>query len=335
MNERQNSYDFCPKCGAVMQNGVCQSCGYGKRMNTSWGNDTAWQEHQPSTPKRKKGMSTGAKVVLILCIVLFVLLAMFIIFAANAFVSQTKDVIEIDEWGNPSTEEAPFDLWDDYSGGYIDSEDGYVPNPKDEYYIEIVDATVDHLDYSIEWQDVSIWPDDHDSSEYYYSSCPMIRSEDAALVRKVNGKLREVSSRYQDSYWKYADGVDCTSNVTYMSDKVMSVVFQNHLYGEDGVTYEIDAITFDMTTGEVIPYRDMLSVDADMVERFRKQNELQNGPIEFVDGCSDEDLLGYISSDQKRVVFYTPVGLELGFNYTVEEDDVSGWVTVTLKEYGL
>ena len=29
--EEQGEFGFCPKCGAVMHNGVCQSCGYTKR----------------------------------------------------------------------------------------------------------------------------------------------------------------------------------------------------------------------------------------------------------------------------------------------------------------
>ena len=54
----------------------------------------------------------------------------------------------------------------------------------------------------------------------------------------------------------------------------------------------------------------------------------QYSPL-YEEGMSDEELLKILSDDEKRVVFLTPVGTEVGVN----TDD--GWVTVTFKENAL
>lgn len=39
----QDGYGFCPRCGAVMQEGVCRSCGYSTRRDADWQGSSAWQ----------------------------------------------------------------------------------------------------------------------------------------------------------------------------------------------------------------------------------------------------------------------------------------------------
>ena len=47
-----------------------------------------------------------------------------------------------------------------------------------------------------------------------------------------------------------------------------------------------------------------------------------------------EELLKLLSDPQESAYFYSPVGLEVGFNYESEEYG-KGWVSVTLKERAL
>ena len=56
--------------------------------------------------------------------------------------------------------------------------------------------------------------------------------------------------------------------------------------------------------------------------------------MDFVQDASDEKLLTILQDPEEAVYFYSPVGLEVGFNYTSEEYG-SGWVSVTLKEQAL
>ena len=65
--------------------------------------------------------------------------------------------------------------------------------------------------------------------------------------------------------------------------------------------------------------------DAFSVE-FRKKSDVQNGEIIYLTGMTDQEITDHFNSSN-IIVFYTPKGMEIGFNY--EE----GWVTVTYEEY--
>ena len=51
--------------------------------------------------------------------------------------------------------------------------------------------------------------------------------------------------------------------------------------------------------------------------------------MEYVQKLTAEELLEILKNPKRAVFFYTPVGLEVGFNYE------TGWVTVTIKEQAL
>lgn len=334
MEEQRNEYGFCPKCGAVMQNGVCQSCGYGRRLGM-----------QPSGPEgaydgapKKRKMSGGGKAVIFLVIVLVLLLAVFIGLTVRAVIEQ-KDAssgLHIDDGYFGGWYEDPEDGYDDW---YEDPDwdydpddyEAYEPSPEDEYYEEIVDATVQDLSYEIEWHGFSIYPDDEESNAYYSATIPYVIAGEEALMETVNDQIEEMVCKYQDSYRDFSYGSYSTGYVTYMDEERLSVVVRHELEDSDieNSVYELDAVTFDMTTGQVIPYGELVQVDMETVKKFRSQDSLQNGTVEFVNELTDEELLDYLQDDEKRMVFLTPVGTELGFNFE------GGWVTVTLKEQTL
>lgn len=326
MDERRDEYGFCPKCGAIMQNGVCQSCGHGRRLGTP---AAGAGETYEGIPKKKK-MSGTAKVVIVLVVVLVVLLAVFVGLTIRAVIEQKdqSSSLHIDDGYFGGYYDDDPDDWDydDWDYDYDDYEE-YVPAPDDEYYEEIVDATVQDLSYEIEWHGLSIYPDDEDRSEYYSATVPYVISSDRELMEAVNEKIQETACKYQGVYKDYSYGTYSIGYVTYMGEDRMSVVMRHDLEDSDysNSLYELDAVTFDMSTGQVIPYEDLVQVDMDTVKKFRSQNSLQNDGMDFVDDLTDEELLDYLQNDEDRVVFLTPVGTELGFNF----DD--GWVTVTLK----
>ena len=113
-----------------------------------------------------------------------------------------------------------------------------------------------------------------------------------------------------------------------MKEKI-SLAFKHSLYEKNSTHPRVEAITFRLDTGEVISHDEMKPVDLELVWQFRARNTYQNGTVDFVDDLSDEELEAYLKSDADSVMFYTPVGLEIGFNYD------EGWVTVTLKDEGL
>ena len=81
-----------------------------------------------------------------------------------------------------------------------------------------------------------------------------------------------------------------------------------------------------MENGVVLDNEDMLSIDDDFSVDFRTRSDEQNGEIYYLTSMTDQQITEYFNSPDV-IVFYTPQGMEIGFNY--EE----GWVTVTYDEY--
>lgn len=321
MSER-DEYGFCPKCGAVTQNGVCQSCGYGKRMQDAADNRRA--QKQTNVP-RKKRRSTGEKVVIGLCIgigilVLLCFLSFFILMVRTA-----------------SREPEPLPGYGGYNDGYFgygdpytyDDYGYYIPDADDEYYQEITDATELGLSYGVTWKSVSMRPDDPDNSCTYDCVYPVLTGEDTVKLERMNDRIEQMVCSYQDTYETYEDGVSSDAYVTFMDEEKVSVVVKHELNTNGQWLPRIDALTFRMDTGELISHGEMQEVDDELVRQFRARDSRQNGTVEFVEQLSDEELKAYLADEEKSVMFYTPVGLEIGFNYD------GGWVTVTLKHNSL
>lgn len=332
MEERRDEYGFCPKCGAITQNGVCQSCGFGKRP----GMPSEPVGSSGEIPGRKKGMSAGGKIVIGLIILLVVLLAAFAILTVRAVMDRAKETNPIigdgffDGFeGDYDGYEADDDWWDDYE--YNSSYEEYVPSPDDEYYEEITNATRQDLSYGIEWHTDSWYPDADEDYTYNSVSYPVLTGDFEEKLGSVNEKIHELAYSDRDSFGDYADGISIDGYVTYMSEDRLSVVFWCSMYGDDGAQSRLTALNFDMSTGELIPYGDMIQVDDGLVKKFRSQDSVQNGGVAYVLGLTDEELLDCLQDDSRRVLFYTPVGLELGLNY----ENSAGWVTVTLKDDAL
>lgn len=267
---------------------------------------------------KKKGMSAGAKAVLIICIVLAVLALTFtgiIIFVT------VKNISSI----SSSQPELPQDFYD-YGSNY--GYDLYTPDADDEYYEELTDATTDGLSYQVEWHQETAYPDDSDENAYLSLYYPTFSGDHEELLESINGKVREMIHRYDGSYTEDRAVVSTVVYVTLMEEDRLSLVCKYKVSGKNDY-YGLDALNMDMTTGTEIPNSTLLEVDDTLVTRFRVQNSKQNGSITWLDDMSDEELLKILSDDEKRVVFLTPVGTEVGVN----TDD--GWVTVTFKENSL
>ena len=208
-----------------------------------------------------------------------------------------------------------------------------MPDKDDPYYREITDCTRTDLEYGISWIVDSITPDDDEDYCTYYATYPLLKGGDGAYD-SINEEITGKALQYKEAYTDYPGGCSSYGYVTYMDESKISVVFQHDLYEENGTLPRVTAVTFDLESGQEIKPEQMTAVDEELVMRFRAQNETQNGGVEFVENSSDEDLLALLRDPQTGIFFYSPVGLEAGFNYESGEYS-SGWVTVTLKDQAL
>ncbi len=323
--ERRNEYGFCPKCGAVMQNGTCQSCGYGRRLKAAAESRKESYETETRTPRpeRRQGMSAGGKAVLTICIVLAVLFILFFVLMIFSIVRMTVSTVT----DSSSLTQDYYDYYNGYGNENPDYDyySQYVPDPEDDYYKELADATAEDLTYRVEWRQESRYPDNSDDTAYLSITYPVFTGEKQEELDQINSQVKDMADRYVDYYESDGEVVSVISYVTLMQEDRLSVVCRYEVTGKTKI-YRVEALTFDRTTGERIDNDQLIEVDDSLPARFRAQNEKQNGSIDFLDQLSDEDLIGYLSDDDSRFAFLTPVGTEIGFNYD------EGWITVTLKE---
>lgn len=348
MSEKRD-FDFCPRCGALMQNGVCQSCGRGAQRAPQTSDTYQGQNLTPPPvgmqggpgPGMPGGVSGGpgtnptyiyarpAKTknhtaVIVIVVTLIVFLFLGILFALIfSFAGSTRD--------NMRSGRSDRDYYDDDFGGYDDDYDYgyYEPDEDDPYYREIVDCTRTDLDYAIQWAVESMDPDDSDDECTYYTTYPQLEMEDAPWLDAVNEAIRQTAVTYRSTYKEYDGGISTFGYVTLMDEEKISIVFKHNFYKKNVTEVRLEACTFRIETGGLVAPEEMTEIDLDLAMRFQSQDKIQNEGVDYVQDHTAEELLADLQNPDSAVFFYTPVGLEVGINYP------EGWVTVTMKEQAL
>lgn len=322
MSEK-NDYGFCPRCGALMQDGVCKSCGFGRSMGpgvqiTTGSNVSAVEVGR----KPKKNWALG------LAITGGVLLLFALIGSAVFFlVTVSKEAKNRDTGGDQGNYGDDYydDNYDDYDSGY------YKADPSDPYYEDLTDSISEDYNYHVIWYSDSIDPADSENRREFYSTYPMLEGENQELLDGINEKIRDTALKYKKDYRDYAGGCSSYGYVTYMDAEKCSIVLRHSLWGDSATesVLRLDALNFDMTTGELIPYEAMMEFDESVALHFRSQDKIQNGGVDYVQKLSDGEIMEALRDPATGILFYTPVGIEAGINYD------GGWVTVTYKDKAL
>lgn len=214
-------------------------------------------------------------------------------------------------------------------------EEDYEPSPTDEYYREITDSLRGDLAYGIEWAESDLSRKQEDAS--FYALYPQLTG-DIANREELNQAIEEAALAYQD-YCQFAIEIAGFSTchvqifgyVTYMSEDVISIVFDERVYLNETKMPGLYAMNIDVKTGTVLENQEMINYTKALTQKFCSQNSVQNGDKMDLAEWPDE-LIGQLLSSETGVVFYTPVGLEVGFNYN-GVNGRNGWVTVTVKDY--
>ena len=120
--------------------------------------------------------------------------------------------------------------------------------------------------------------------------------------------------------------LEAESFVTYMDEEILSVVVDEYIYADGETTYDLYCMNFDLKTGTLLNNTDLIEASDDLVEIFIDQSIYQNGYTSSVSDYSNEEIKEFLSDEDSLILFYTPVGLEIGYNHPY------GWVTATLKD---
>lgn len=168
------------------------------------------------------------------------------------------------------------------------------------------------------------------SFEYAVMSgeAPNLEGINQVLYEEVNEVEEHINSSMEfltgDDLYQYTG----TCFVTYMSEDILSVVYVEYGYLNDQFleSYVISK-NFDMQTGMILSNTNLVNMNDRFSVDFRERCEEQNGWISGLSAMSDQEITEYLSDRDSLIIFYTPLGMEIGFNY------YDGWVTVTYRDY--
>ena len=107
------------------------------------------------------------------------------------------------------------------------------------------------------------------------------------------------------------------SYVTYMDERILSVVFheevQVNVASENWATINFYCVNLDLETGNWLDNTEILKMDDAFAVDFRKREAYENGNEALVD-FTDQEILEMLEDEAYLVLFYTPMGLEVGLN---------------------
>lgn len=205
-------------------------------------------------------------------------------------------------------------------------------SPEDDYYKELRTILRDDLSYSIEFDTVSY----EDRNGEVSISCyyPIIEG-DIANRSYLNDIIYEEYQYFVDFYeenlqdeMREDDYFICTIEgyVTYMDEKTLSIVFAEDGDMNDYFLLALSCINIDVENGVVINNTEIIEANDDFSVDFRVREGEQNDS-DNLDLYTDQELTQMLSNPTNLIIFYTPLGLEVGLNHDF------GWSTTTYKDY--
>ncbi|TCL58401.1 hypothetical protein EDD76_10654 [Kineothrix alysoides] len=232
----------------------------------------------------------------------------------------------------PYTEEEPYSGFDypEWGEPYSDSDySEWEGGDSTDYYMELEDAIRTDLDYSIRWENYSY--EENNGNISVEIDYPVIKGDapNKDILNEIIAGEKAYFEEYASEYSKYMLSDEyfyaySGGYVTYMDEEIMSVVFSEEIYTDYWQDYGLYCINIDMENGVVINNGSILRVNDEFLQAFREKSKAQNGGM--LDGMTNQELM-YHLSEGNAIIFYTPLGMEVGMNY----DD--GYLTVTFEDY--
>lgn len=207
---------------------------------------------------------------------------------------------------------------------------------QDPDYYTFHNALRDDLSYQIEFEEyVDLFGTDNVLVSMNYPVVSGGSLENAESVnRAISRELEEVTEYVESLVGEVGEEnsffFEGECYVTYMDEEILSLAYVEYGY-LDGEFYEsyVVSVNIDMQIGMELTNSQMLNIDDDFSVDFRKRSERQNGEISSLYNFTDQEITGLLTDEDSLIIFYTPLGMEVGFNYYYGE----GWITVTYKDY--
>lgn len=264
------------------------------------------------------------------------------------FLSLTQEARARAEYKQRSEQEKE-DSTEDYEGQEEESQENGIPfkdSPNEPYEEEVPQTNADFYEFHDEIrQDLSYQVELDSYAEMFgtenvllFIEYPVVSGKEPGDMDGVNRAIQKEVEELREYVGSVAGEVDGESTfyfetesyITYMDEDVLSIAYVEYGY-LDGEFYEsyVVSVNIDMeskmslTNSQILEINDQFSVD------FRNRSERQNGEVSYLYNFTDQEITDLLNDDNSLIIFYTPLGMEVGFNY----DYGYGWVTVTYKDY--
>lgn len=222
-----------------------------------------------------------------------------------------------------------YDLTYEYSSQDVTLDNWYEEgqDPSLPYYNGPYNALRDDLSYEITFTHETFQAVDTDVLIYISAEYPQIVSEDIPYVDWINENLRDEYVFYYETFEesfkplleKESDRYYCVvdSYVTYMDEELLSIVFKEtvSLYLRDDPFQDLYyyCVNINLQTGQPMDNTHILKVDEAFVASLREKELIENGE-NTLDAYSDAEIIEMLMDDGDLVLFYTPMGMEVGLN---------------------
>lgn len=216
---------------------------------------------------------------------------------------------------------------------YENEED--IPPENTDYY-ELHNAIREDLSYQVDFESYAdMFGTDN---VLLYIDYPVVSGkaeEDMDGVNRVIQKEVEELKEYVSSVSEEIDkeivfSFETESYITYMDEDILSIAYVEYGYlGDEFYESYIVSVNIDMKSKMALTNSQILEINDQFTVDFRNRSEEQNGEVSYLYDFTDQEITELLNDDESLIIFYTPLGMEVGFNYYYGY----GWVTVTYKDY--
>lgn len=231
----------------------------------------------------------------------------------------------------------------DFAGGMHDYPNYSKEDFTGRYYQDVVDCIDESVSYEVkrEFQDVL----DAKNNVSIYTSYIQLDGNIPGLD-EINRLLKEEATYFVNNYEENKTDIhamleetgtgvqaELKSYVTYNTESIISVVVREDI--SLGYMYRdvaLRSININLDTGTVLENTSILKLEDGFGQEFRERSNAQNGISESgIEAFSNDEIESMLNDEEALIIFYTPMGMEIGYNYKGES--ILGWITVTMQDY--
>ncbi|MEG1848247.1 MAG: hypothetical protein RRX92_04585 [Lachnospiraceae bacterium] len=121
------------------------------------------------------------------------------------------------------------------------------------------------------------------------------------------------------------------SYVTYNDKNRISIVVDENWGIADKSYMNLYPINIDLQAGKILDNCKILNITPEFITEYKLRSNYQNGEVEILNQMSDDEILDYLTDPETCILFYTPIGMEVGYNYMLGND--IGWLMSSYSDY--